>query len=118
MGDAGRACQVWCKEWILQGKPIAVVEEYTYLGVKITPELKETMMRDARVEKMKMKMILGKQQRFLCNYRIPAQIRLMVLQSIVLTSGLYGSEVWGVAISESSAVQSVLNMGLRFILAS
>ena len=41
---------------------------------------------------------------------------LMVLQSIILTSGLYGSEVWGGAISESSAVQSVLNMGLRFIL--
>ena len=41
---------------------------------------------------------------------------LMVLHSIVLTSGLYGWEVWGVAISESSAVQSVLNMGLRFIL--
>ena len=104
------------REWILQGKPISVVAEYTYLGVKITPELKETMMRAGRVEKMKMKMILGKQQRFLCNYRIPAQIRLMVLHSIVLTSGLYGSEVWGGAISESSAVQSVLNMGLRFIL--
>ena len=40
----------------------------------------------------------------------------MVLHSIVLTSGLYGSEVWGGAISESSAVHSVLNMGLRFIL--
>ena len=41
---------------------------------------------------------------------------LMVLHSIVLTSGLYGWEVCGGAISESSAVHSVLNMGFRFIL--
>ena len=114
LGAARTEANIDKREWILQGKPISVVAEYTYLGVKITPELKETMMRDARVEKMKM--ILGKQQRFLCNYRIPAQMGLMVLQSIVLTSGLYGWEVCGGAISESSAVHSVLNMGLRFIL--
>ena len=30
-------------------KPIAVVEEYTYLGVKITPDLKESEMMNARI---------------------------------------------------------------------
>ena len=43
---------------------------------------------------MKMGMIVGNQKRFLCNYRIPAQLRVKVLESVVLTSGLYGAEVW------------------------
>ena len=43
---------------------------------------------------MKMEMIVGSQKRFLCNYRIPAQLRVKVLESVVLTSGLYGAEVW------------------------
>ena len=30
-------------------KPIAVVEEYTYLGVKITPDLNESKMMEARI---------------------------------------------------------------------
>ena len=80
------------REWILQGKPIDVVEEYTYLGVKITPDLKEAEMMSARIGKMGM--ILGNQKRFLCNYRIPVQLRVKVLESVVLTSGLYGAEVW------------------------
>ena len=37
------------REWILQGKPIAVVEESTYLGVKITPDLNELKMMEARI---------------------------------------------------------------------
>ena len=37
------------REWILQGKSIAVVEEYTYLGVKITPDLNELKMMEARI---------------------------------------------------------------------
>ena len=37
------------REWILEGKPIAVVEEYTYLGVKITPDLNELEMMEARI---------------------------------------------------------------------
>ena len=30
-------------------KPISVVEEYTYLGVKITPDLNELKMMEARI---------------------------------------------------------------------
>ena len=37
------------REWILQGKPISIVEEYTYLGVKITPDLNELEMMNARI---------------------------------------------------------------------
>ena len=91
-GAAGENANYREREWILQGKPIGVVEEYTYLGVKITPELDELKMMEARIGKMEM--ILGSQKRFLCNYRIPAQLRVKVLESVVLTSGLYGGEVW------------------------
>ena len=64
MGDVSGSRQIWsdviwrcsgeCKrfeerECILQGKPIAVVEEYTYLGVKITPDLNELKMMNARI---------------------------------------------------------------------
>ena len=104
------------REWYLQGKPIAVVEEYTYLGVKITPDLDEVKMMGARIGKMEM--VLGSQKRFLCNYRIPvpAQIRVMVLQSVVQTSGLYGAEVWGGNKRYARNVQAVLNKGMNYIL--
>ena len=49
-------------------------------------------MMEARIGKMGM--MVGSQKRFLCNYRIPAQLRVKVLESVVLTSGLYGAEVW------------------------
>ena len=61
-------------------------------------------------------MLLGSQKRFLCNYRIPAQLRVKVLQSVVLTSGLYGAEVWGGNKDEARSVQKVLNRGLNYIL--
>ena len=44
---------------------------------------------------MKMEMILGSQKRFLCNYRIPAQLRVKGLESVELTAGRCGAEVWG-----------------------
>ena len=42
-----------------------MVEEYKYLGMKITPELSETVMREARLETAKM--LIGKEQGFLCD---------------------------------------------------
>ena len=60
--------------------------------MKITPDLNDVKMMNARIGQMEM--ILGSQKRFLCNYRIPAQLRVKVLESVVLTSGLYGGEVW------------------------
>ena len=63
-----------------------------------------------------MEMILGSQKRFLCNYRIPAQLRVKVLESVVLTSGLYGAEVWGGNKRNARSVQTVLSKGLNYIL--
>ena len=58
-------------------------------------DLKRERMDSSKLESgMKMGMIVGSQKRFLCNYRIPAQLRVKVLESVVLTSGLYGAEVW------------------------
>ena len=63
-----------------------------------------------------MEMILGNQKRFLCNYRIPAQLRVKVLESVVLTSGLYGAEVWGGNKRNARLVQKELYKGLNYIL--
>ena len=82
--------------------------------MKITPDLKESEMMSARIGKMGM--ILGNQKRFLCNYRIPAQLRVKVLESVVLTSGLYGAEVWGGNKDNAQKVQKELYKGLNYIL--
>ena len=63
-----------------------------------------------------MGMILGNQKRFLCNYRIPTQLRVKVLESVVLTSGLYGAEVWGGNKDNALKVQKELYKGLNYIL--
>ena len=88
----------------------------TYLGVKITPDLNELKMMKARIGKMEMGMIVGSQKRFLCNYRIPAQLRVKVLESVVLTSGFYGAEVWGGNKDNAQKVQKELYKGLNYIL--
>ena len=82
--------------------------------MKITPDLNEKKMMNARIGKMEM--ILGSQKRFLCNYRIPAQLRVKVLESVVLTSGLYGGEVWDGNKRNARLVQTVLYKGLNYIL--
>ena len=63
-----------------------------------------------------MGMMVGSQKRFLCNYRIPAQLRVKVLESVVLTSGLYGAEVWGGNKRNARLVQKELYKGLNYIL--
>ena len=63
-----------------------------------------------------MGMIVGSQKRFLCNYRIPAQLRVKVLESVVLTSGLYGAEVWSGNKDNAQKVQKELYKGLNYIL--
>ena len=62
-----------------------------------------------------MGMIVGSQKRFLCNYRIPAQLRVKVLESVVLTSGLYGAEVWGGNKDNAQKEQTELYNGLNYI---
>ena len=65
MGDVSGACQMWSDViWCCSGeckrprkrermdssrKPIEVVKVYTYLGVKITPDLNELKMMEARI---------------------------------------------------------------------
>ena len=101
------------RKWILQGGEISVVDKYTYLGLQITPELDEKVMEDGRLELGKM--ALGRIQKFLLDYHVPATIRVKVLESIVQATCIYGAEVWGGDIKDCSKVQTILNEGMRYI---
>ena len=61
------------------------------------------------------KMALGRIQKFLLDYHIPATIRVKVLESIVQATCIYGAEVWGGDIKDCSEVQTILNEGMRYI---
>ena len=70
-------------------------------------------MEDGRLELGRM--VLGRLQKFLSDYHIPATIRVKVLESIVQSTCVYGAEVWGGAQKDCGKVQAILNEGLRYI---
>ena len=108
------------QNWMMQNPPtinglqVPVVTEYTYLGVVITRGLDFDAMvkgRCKRAEKA-MYMILP----LLRDQSVPLALRVSVLRTVVLSTLLYGSEIWGMDETRCSEAQTIVNQALRAIL--
>jgi hypothetical protein len=106
--DSGAPC--------LGGAPVPIVEEYKYLGVTINRYLDLKVMAERRLEKAEKAAFLIRP--LLCDKYIPMGVRAMVLQSVVGSSLLYGSEVWGMSEERCSKGQLVMNEAMRLIMGS
>ena len=95
----------------LCGQPIPVVEEYTYLGLVVNRQLSLEAMAASR--RKKANAALSFVRPVLRNQSLPMGIRVSVLNAVVLSSLLYGSEVWGARASLCNKGQTIVNKALR-----
>jgi len=100
----------------LGGQPVPVVEEYVYLGVTINRYLDKEVMVEKRLVKAERASFLIKP--LLRDKHIPMGVRSMVIQSVVGSSLLYGSEVWGMQIEICEKGQTMMNKAMRLMLGS
>jgi hypothetical protein len=98
----------------INGLQVPVVTEYTYLGVVITRRLDFGAMVKGRCKRAEraMRMILP----CLRAQMVPLALRVSVLRAVVLSTLLYGSEIWGMDEARCSEAQTIVNQALRAIM--
>ena len=100
----------------LGGEPVPIVEEYVYLGVTVTRYLDTDVMAERRLIKARRAAFILKP--LLRDKYIPVSVRSMILQAVVSSSLLYGSEIWGMDVKRCEKGQLVLNDAMRMMLGS
>lgn len=100
-------------QWKLQGLPIPVVKEYTYLGIMVTSSLDLEVAWNKR--RVKGQAGLYSIRPFILNKRVPAQIRLAILRATVEPSLTYGGELFGMGLADPNPSQSIMNQGMRWV---
>lgn len=93
---------------------VPIKDEYTYLGIILTRDVDMRRMAVGRLEKAKKALAVIRPM--LRDDSIPLAVRVMVFKTRVMSSVLYGSEVWGMDKRLSSKVQTFVNSGLRLIM--
>jgi hypothetical protein len=98
----------------INGLQVPVVTEYTYLGVVVTRDLDFDAMVNGRCKRAEkaMCMILP----LLRAQSVPLGLRVSVLRTVVLSTLLYGSEIWGMDDCRCSKAQLIVNEALRAIM--
>lgn len=98
----------------LCGQEVPIMEEYTYLGLKITTDMCRVRMVEARLAQGQR--TLSKMRPFLASAEVPVHLKLAVIRSALIPCLVYGSEVWGMDRAAATKMQRVLNDALRALL--
>ena len=100
----------------ISGKDVSRVTKYQYLGLIITKGLDIKTMVKHRLEKAE------NAYRSVFSYvrcpSIPLAARISVFKAIVITTALYGSEIWGMNKGMCNGIQVLINKALRIIIGS
>lgn len=80
-------------DWKLQGQPIPITHEYTYLGIHLNDQLDLKQTANFRIKKA----IAVKNMclKFFWSTRIPLHLKIVILKAIIIPVMTYGCEVWG-----------------------
>lgn len=99
--------------WVLDGQPIPIVREYTYLGVPFSRDLDLDRMASARAEKGRK--CLNALRPVLGCANIPIAVRIRLIKAILIPTLTYGSELWGMQSTRCDRGQMVLGEALRLL---
>lgn len=80
-------------QFVCQGQPIPVVDQYTYLGIQIDLNLSTETMRKGRREAGEQ--ALRAMTPLLANARVPLGLKSMCIKGMLLPTLTYGAEIWG-----------------------
>ena len=98
---------------VIQGAPVDLVDQYTYLGCLINQSLSlEVMVADRAAKGRRALMAL---MPFLRNAAVPLHVRSAVFRGTVFQSCMYGAELWGGSLQRVQPVQRVVSGGLRLL---
>jgi hypothetical protein len=100
--------------WTLNGHTLSQVDSYKYLGVWFT----ENGAWDLHASKAlaKMRSALGYWKPLLSCQRLPLNARAMMIQTLIYSSVLYGSEVWAATSRMRDAIDVVAKDAIRSIM--
>lgn len=100
--------------WTMDGHTLSQVESFKYLGVWFS----ENGSWDLHASKAlgKMKAALGYWRPLLACHRIPIRTRTMMMQTLIYSSGLYGSEVWSTPVATRQCFDVVAKDAIRTIM--
>ncbi|WPT10537.1 LOW QUALITY PROTEIN: Retrovirus-related Pol polyprotein from transposon, partial [Picochlorum sp. SENEW3] len=80
-------------QFMCQGQPIPVVDQYTYLGLQIDLNLSTDTLRKGRLEAGEQ--ALRALAPMLANARVPLALKAVCIKGLLLPTLTYGAEIWG-----------------------
>ena len=111
----GDLSEVRREEWKIQGQNIPVVDKYTYLGLEVRNDWDLSEIAAERAERARR--ALSALLPALSNSLIPLNVKAMMFKSLVVPVASYGGELLGMQRERVRKAQSVLDKGLKWILA-
>lgn len=97
--------------WVINGETVPVVETYKYLGVDITPSLDLARMMKGRKDSTRK--LLTTVRGFLRSKNIPMPMKMSVMRGVVMPRLLFGAEVYGMNMTITDRMQTLVNRALR-----
>ena len=98
---------------LLQGNPLSVVEEYTYLGISFNYKLDLDKIIADRV--VSTKKALGSLMRVLYGASIPMLAKVKLINGVLLPISTYGGELFGMSENRVQPIQVVVNKAIRLV---
>jgi len=111
VGDAEAHAEAKTREWVVQGKPVPVVDVYKYLGVLLDYQLTFLPNTELRVEKGRKALYAVKY--ILTDRAIPLTVKAVVYKSLVHPVLCYGGELLG--LSSAIRLQKLQNLQSRAV---
>ena len=98
----------------IQGQLVPIVDEYVYLGLRLTSDLTIGDLASCRVQLGRKR--VGKLLPFLTSPVLPSAMRMRVIQAVVLPTLLFGAEVYGMNRRITTAMQGLANKCYRAVI--
>lgn len=106
----------------IEDKTIPIVRRYKYLGIWVTDKLGDSNhtdeMNHCKTLAGKVKTAVDLRRAFLRDTRYPLDLKLAVIQSKIVSLGVYGGEWVGMCQKRTNIIQTEVNKALRLVLGS
>jgi hypothetical protein len=101
-------------QFMIQGENIPIVKEYMHLGTLFKDDLSLDAMAEKRVESLRK--ALYSCEHVLRNRSIPLRPKIHIVKAMILSTFLFGSELWGMNSVRVAKAQTLVNEALRWCL--
>lgn len=101
------------RPFTLHGEKVMVTRSYKYLGIILSDDLSWDAAIKARVEIVR-KAIFS-QSKILNNRDLSPELRFRFFEAVIMSTAMYGSEMWVTDLASCKSLEAALAVGLRYI---